>query len=93
MIDGPLAGAIGTSVVFGVGAAYGLLSSAAVLTLPAVRAVRWRTSYPGQARRRQPDTANPRQADRGATNRGQAELRALLHRAQRREGGQPSGRP
>ena len=49
MIDGPLAGAIGTSVVFGIGAAYGLLSSAAVLTLPAVRAVRWRTSYPGQA--------------------------------------------
>ena len=41
-IDGPLAGALGSQVVFGVGAAYGLLSSAAVLALPAVRAVRWR---------------------------------------------------
>ena len=41
-IDGPLASVLGTSVVFGVGAAYGLLSSAAVLALPAVRAVRWR---------------------------------------------------
>jgi len=43
-IDGPLAAALGTPVVFGVGAAYGLLSSAAVLALPAVRAVRWRAS-------------------------------------------------
>jgi MFS family permease len=41
-IDGPLASAFGAPVVFGVGAAYGLLSSAAVLALPAVRAVRWR---------------------------------------------------
>jgi MFS family permease len=40
-IDGPLAAALGTSVVFGVGACYGLLSSAAVLALPSVRAVRW----------------------------------------------------
>jgi len=48
MVDGPLAAAIGTPVVFGVGAAYGLLSSAAVLTLPAVRAVRWGASYPDQ---------------------------------------------
>jgi MFS family permease len=45
-IDGPLAAALGTSVVFGVGAAYGLLSSAAVLALPAVRAVRWREEHP-----------------------------------------------
>jgi MFS family permease len=65
MIDGPLAGAVGASAVFGVGAAYGLLSSAAVLTLPAVRAVRWRTSYPGQA------TANGQ-----ATADNPAELRA-----------------
>jgi MFS family permease len=43
-IDGPLAGLLGTSVVFGVGAAYGLLSSAVVLALPAVRAVRWTSS-------------------------------------------------
>jgi hypothetical protein len=35
-IDGPLSAALGTSVVFGVGAAYGLLSSAVVLTLPSV---------------------------------------------------------
>jgi MFS family permease len=41
-VDGPLAAALGTTVVFAVGAAYGLLSSAAVLALPAVRAVRWR---------------------------------------------------
>ena len=41
-IDGPLAAAVGPSAVFGVGAVYGLLSSAAVLTLRSVRAVRWR---------------------------------------------------
>ena len=40
-IDGPLAAAFGPSAVFAVGAAYGLLSSAAVLTLRSVRAVRW----------------------------------------------------
>jgi MFS family permease len=47
-IDGPLASALGAPVVFGVGAAYGLLSSAAVLAFPAVRAVRW-TGPPGSA--------------------------------------------
>ena len=41
-IDGPLAAAVGPSAVFAVGAVYGLLSSAAVLTLRSVRAVRWR---------------------------------------------------
>ncbi len=41
-IDGPLAAAVGPSAVFGVGAVYGLLSSAAVLMLRSVRAVRWR---------------------------------------------------
>src|SRR5207302_81529 len=40
-IDGPLAAAVGSSAVFAVGAGYGLLSSAAVLALPAVRGVRW----------------------------------------------------
>ena len=40
-IDGPLAAAVGPSVVFGVGAVYGLLSSAAVLALRSVRAVTW----------------------------------------------------
>jgi hypothetical protein len=40
-IAGPLAAAVGPSVVFGVGAVYGLLSSAAVLALRSVRAVTW----------------------------------------------------
>jgi MFS family permease len=40
-VDGPLAGLFGTSAVFAVGAVYGLLSSAAVLALPSVRAVPW----------------------------------------------------
>ena len=40
-IDGSLAARFGPSAVFGVGAVYGLLSSAAVLTLRSVRAVRW----------------------------------------------------
>jgi hypothetical protein len=40
-IDGPLAAAVGPSAVFGVGAVYGLLSSAAVLALRSVRSVRW----------------------------------------------------
>jgi MFS family permease len=77
LIDGPLAGAIGTSVVFGVGAAYGLLSSAAVLTLPAVRAVRWRTSDPDQ-----PDAAPAADATRTADD--PAELRASPRSAARR---------
>jgi MFS family permease len=50
-IDGPLSAALGPSVVFGVGACYGLLSSAAVLTLPSVRAVRW-LAPPGRAAER-----------------------------------------
>jgi hypothetical protein len=45
-IDGPLAAALGTSAVFAVGAVYGLLSSAVVLTLPSVRAVRWHDQAP-----------------------------------------------
>jgi hypothetical protein len=40
-IDGPLAAAFGPAAVFGAGAAYGLLSSAAVLTLRSVRGVTW----------------------------------------------------
>jgi len=60
-IDGPLAAAFGTSAVFAVGAVYGLASSAAVLSLRSVRAVRWRgedeppvsaSSPPREARRR-----------------------------------------
>jgi MFS family permease len=45
-IDGPLASVLGTGVVFGIGAVYGLLSSAAVLAVPDVRAVRWRDQGP-----------------------------------------------
>jgi MFS family permease len=45
-VDGPLAAALGPATVFGVGAVYGLLSSAVVLALPAVRAVRWRDKDP-----------------------------------------------
>jgi MFS family permease len=41
-IDGPLAAAFGTSLVFAVGAVYGLASSATVLSMRSVRAVRWR---------------------------------------------------
>ena len=40
-VDGPLAAAVGPAVVFGVGAVYGLLSSAVMLAIPSVRAVRW----------------------------------------------------
>jgi MFS family permease len=41
-IDGPLAAAIGAPAVFAIGAGYGFLSSALVLSLPSIRAVRWR---------------------------------------------------
>jgi MFS family permease len=43
-IDGPLSSAFGATTVFAVGAVYGTLSSVAVLALPSVRSVRWRTS-------------------------------------------------
>jgi len=45
-IDGPLAAAFGPAAIFGVGAVYGLLSSAVVLTLPSVRGVTWAGSEP-----------------------------------------------
>jgi MFS family permease len=41
-VDGPLSSAFGAQVVFGAGAIYGMLSTAIVLALPSVRAVRWR---------------------------------------------------
>ena len=64
-IDGPLAAAIGPATVFGVGAVYGLVSSAVVLALPAIRAVRWRDEVtaacePRPAGRRTPPAARPR---------------------------------
>jgi hypothetical protein len=40
-IDGPLYAAFGPAAVFGVGAAYGLLSSAAMLTLRSIRDLPW----------------------------------------------------
>jgi hypothetical protein len=40
-VDGSLAAAIGPAAVFGAGAVYGLLSSAVMLAIPSVRAVRW----------------------------------------------------
>ena len=64
-IDGPLAAAVGPSAVFGVGAVYGLLSSAVVLALRSIRAVPWEEkgdsaqasrafSPPREGRRRRP---------------------------------------
>ena len=73
-IDGPLAAVFGAQAVFAVGAAYGLASSAAVLTLRSVRAVRWpaeaeaqppgserlsASSPPRGARRRRPAAPRP----------------------------------
>lgn len=43
-IDGPLAAAFGPAAIFGVGAVYGLLSSAAMLTLRSVQQVTWADS-------------------------------------------------
>src|ERR1035441_4060803 len=58
-IDGPLASVLGAPVVFGVGAAYGLLSSAAVLALPSVRGLRWRDQAPASAPRQGPAGLGP----------------------------------
>jgi hypothetical protein len=49
-IDGPLAGLFGAQLVFGVGAVYGLLSAAVVLSLRPIRAVRWTSRINGCAR-------------------------------------------
>ena len=66
-IDGPLAAAFGPSAVFAVGAAYGLLSSAAVLALRSVRTVAWhdRAAEPGTAgaRAAEPIPAGARAAE------------------------------
>jgi hypothetical protein len=48
-IDGPLASVVGAPLVFGVGAVYGLASSAVVLALPSVRNIRWREQGPQRA--------------------------------------------
>ena len=49
-IDGPLAAAFGPAAIFGVGAVYGLLSSAVVLTLRSVRGVTWADSEQDEPR-------------------------------------------
>jgi MFS family permease len=49
-IDGPLAGLFGAQLVFGVGAVYGLLSAAVVLSLRPIRAVRWTSRINGCGR-------------------------------------------
>lgn len=41
-IDGPLAAAIGIPAVFAIGAVYGMVSTAVVVALKPIRAVRWR---------------------------------------------------
>jgi MFS family permease len=58
-IDGPLASAFGAQLVFGVGAIYGLLSSAVVLAVPSVRAVRWRSADAPVTARRAGDPPDP----------------------------------
>jgi MFS family permease len=60
-IDGPLSAAVGPALVFGAGAVYGLLSSAVMLTVPSVRAVRWREAGPEPDR---PNGLAPRSAGR-----------------------------
>jgi MFS family permease len=67
-IDGPLAAAVGPALVFGVGAVYGLLSSAVMLAIPSVRAVRWVDQAPEReeapARERVTAGSGPRPAGR-----------------------------
>jgi MFS family permease len=53
-VDGPLAAVVGPALVFGVGAVYGLLSSAVMLAIPSVRAVRWVDRVPEPDEARQP---------------------------------------
>jgi hypothetical protein len=45
-VDGPLAAVLGPALVFGIGAVYGLLSSAVMLAIPSVRAVAWVNQSP-----------------------------------------------
>jgi MFS family permease len=61
-VDGPLAAALGPAVVFAAGAVYGLLSSAVVLALPSVRAVRWRDMDAPDQDRRVTAACGPRRA-------------------------------
>ena len=58
-VDGPLAAVFGPALIFGVGAVYGLLSSAIVLAVPSVRAVRWLDQDP-VAPAPEPEPGRPR---------------------------------
>jgi MFS family permease len=84
-IDGPLAAAVGPAAVFGVGAAYGLLSSAVVLALPSVRAVRWRDQEPGDPEDLGPPGSPGRIDETGARVKRGTTLRASA--SWRRSGG------
>jgi MFS family permease len=75
-VDGPLAAVLGPALVFGIGAVYGLLSSAVMLAIPSVRAVRWVEAVP------EPDEA--RQLATGL-------LLVPARGPQGSEGGQPPG--
>ena len=62
-VDGPLAAVFGPALIFGVGAVYGLLSSAIVLAVPSVRAVRWLDQDPvAPASEPEPEPVRPRAA-------------------------------
>jgi len=78
-IDGPLAAALGPALVFGAGAVYGLLSSAVMLAIPSVRAVRWLDHAPA------PDP------EPHVTQQNAARLLLPGRGSQGREGGQPCG--
>ena len=88
--DGPLAAALGPATVFGVGAVYGLLSSAIVLALPAVRAVRWRDKDPA-ASAPAPSAGARAGACRDAPARGGVTAACGPRRAGRRT--RPAARP
>jgi len=62
-VDGPLAAVFGPALIFGVGAVYGVLSSAVVLAVPSVRAVRWLDQDPvAPASEPEPEPVRPRAA-------------------------------
>ena len=66
-VDGPLSAAVGPAVVFGVGAVYGLLSSAVMLAIPSVRAVRWLDQPPTPEPKPAQSPSRPRSPSPGAS--------------------------
>ena len=81
-IDGPLASVVGAPLVFGVGAVYGLASSAIVLALPSVRNIRWREQTPQSA---------PQPGTQSATRQRSMGLVPSGGGAERGDRGQPGG--